>query len=393
MSRLARCIRIRSISSTASSSSSSLSLPHDLSSSDSPFLDLSRLPPRILPALSIAKSDFLLYPTFLDAREQHVLLAAALQKLDSLVSPESRRRLREFKKKRRQQLKEEEEEGNRRRQDASSPSSSSLPPSELEGGFLPEEAYTFEKEHFDGVIESYREATVSAWPEPLSTPSSSSSRQELESVLRKIYDAAFPDADSLRQSSSPPPSSSSSAAATESSEDGLVTPLHIVAHALHLASDGYIDPHVDNLEASGSVIAGVSLGSERIMHMQAVVRDPSSDDHSSSSPAKELEDATFSFRLPPGSLYVQRSVKRKKKHHYSSSIQVKGKLMVGILFIGTAFGIASSTRSQSRESSKAVRSQAVQECLSCFEYVSLSPTLRKKLQIRQLMSSLFLFSS
>lgn len=40
-------------------------------------------------------------------------------------------------------------------------------------------------------------------------------------------------------------------------------------HALHLAPTGRIDPHVDNLDASGSVILGVSLGADRILRLQS----------------------------------------------------------------------------------------------------------------------------
>lgn len=61
-------------------------------------------------------------------------------------------------------------------------------------------------------------------------------------------------------------------------------------HILHLASDGEILPHIDNLQASGMWILGVSLGAERIMRMEG---------------RGENED-TFDVLLPSGSVYLQR---------------------------------------------------------------------------------------
>jgi len=63
-------------------------------------------------------------------------------------------------------------------------------------------------------------------------------------------------------------------------------------HLLHLASRGEILPHIDNLSASGSWILGVSLGSERILRMQAF-----------SGPCK-----AFDVSLPSGSVYLQKFV-------------------------------------------------------------------------------------
>ena len=61
-------------------------------------------------------------------------------------------------------------------------------------------------------------------------------------------------------------------------------------HLLHLASDGEVLPHIDNVEASGSFILGVSLGANRIMHMEAV---------------DNAEDS-FDVLLESGSVYIQR---------------------------------------------------------------------------------------
>jgi alkylated DNA repair protein alkB homolog 7 len=66
-------------------------------------------------------------------------------------------------------------------------------------------------------------------------------------------------------------------------------------HVLHLASDGEIHPHIDNIDASGSWILGVSLGSGRVLRMESVKAD------SDCSPKH-----TFDVTLPSGSVYVQR---------------------------------------------------------------------------------------
>lgn len=68
-------------------------------------------------------------------------------------------------------------------------------------------------------------------------------------------------------------------------------------HILHLASEGDILPHVDNVEASGTWIMGVSLGATRRLCLE---------------PA-ELQGGQTGARsyetlLPSGSVYVQRCV-------------------------------------------------------------------------------------
>jgi len=69
-------------------------------------------------------------------------------------------------------------------------------------------------------------------------------------------------------------------------------PTHDVqTHLLHLASHGEILPHVDNVEASGSWILGVSLGAKRIMRMQNL----------------DNKHDYFDVLLPSGSVYLQKS--------------------------------------------------------------------------------------
>lgn len=64
---------------------------------------------------------------------------------------------------------------------------------------------------------------------------------------------------------------------------------HVQTHLLHLATRGYIMPHIDNIHASGTWILGVSLGNERLLRLESVGVNPS-----------------FELPLPSGSVYIQR---------------------------------------------------------------------------------------
>ena len=72
----------------------------------------------------------------------------------------------------------------------------------------------------------------------------------------------------------------------------LIPEVDTQTHLLHLSSSGEILPHVDNLDASGSWILGISLGSSRVMRIE--------------SPANDAD--TFDILLPSGSVYIQRHV-------------------------------------------------------------------------------------
>jgi alkylated DNA repair protein alkB family protein 7 len=105
--------------------------------------------------------------------------------------------------------------------------------------------------HFDGVIKHYREMHLTSWP--------TSEVLELPPILNRLQ-ALFPTQD-------------------------------VQTHLLHLASNGEIYPHVDNLDASGSWILGVSLGAERLLCLESL------DDGNS-----------FQVPLTSGSVYIQRYV-------------------------------------------------------------------------------------
>ncbi|KAI9065095.1 hypothetical protein FKP32DRAFT_1590852 [Trametes sanguinea] len=187
--------------------------------------------------------DFEFYPDFFAADEQRTLLKAALRKLDSMDSSRFRRLRKEFLRK-------------------SLPGSNSAegPVQEL---FLPDELYDFQEGHFDGVIKHYREMHVTSWPDDI---------PELPPLLERLRQV-HPDQDTQ-------------------------------THILHLASNGEILPHVDNIEASGTWILGVSLGDERVLRLE-----------NPSTPEERYE-----ISLPSGSVYMQRDTVR---YNYQHSILKK----------------------------------------------------------------------
>ncbi|KZT11293.1 uncharacterized protein LAESUDRAFT_720508 [Laetiporus sulphureus 93-53] len=184
--------------------------------------------------------DFTYYPGFFSLPEQRILLAAALQKLDS-AEPRSFRR---------------------RRKD--------LPPkkplseiSDIREMFLADEYYNFEEGHYDGVIKRFREMHVSSWPSDI---------EGLPSVIARLQ-ALLPSGNTQ-------------------------------THFLHLASDGEILPHIDNVGASGSWILGISLGATRLLRLEST------------------EDKTeFMIPLPSGSVYLQKDSIR---YNYKHSILQRG---------------------------------------------------------------------
>ncbi|KAF8969927.1 hypothetical protein BDZ97DRAFT_1653154 [Flammula alnicola] len=196
---------------------------------------------------------FRFWPTYFSNAEQQILLAASLHKLDSTETRQTRRRRKEFWKS--------------KLNPASPRNFNSV--SDL---FAPDDMYEFQKAsptfkgHFDGVIHDFREMHLSSWPLE-DFPS-------LEPVLERLH-SLCPESNSKVQT-----------------------------HLLHLASYGEILPHVDNLDASGSWILGVSLGDERLLRLKE----------------KEGygEGREFSLKLPSGSVYLQRDYVR---YNYLHSIE------------------------------------------------------------------------
>lgn len=238
--------------------SSTASVPLNLSST-SPYIRSIAGPSRTSkqPGTSSLARDFLFWPTFFNESESRELLKMGLWKLDRADTTRKRRRRTDTK------------IGSS--DSAASPSLQDL----FEGEYGFEEVripYSLvavqmhdltdmEQGHYDSVIHDYRETLLSSLP-----PSPSS---DLTSLLVRLYSL-------IRglevQSHSLPPQDTST-------------------HLLHLSPKGVILPHVDNLEASGSVILGLSLGAERTMRLK-----------------HKTADEGWELRLPSGSVYLQRYV-------------------------------------------------------------------------------------
>ncbi|KAF8590424.1 hypothetical protein K439DRAFT_1403449 [Ramaria rubella] len=192
-------------------------------------------------------ADFHFFPSFLDEIEQRILLEAALRKLDITGSRAARRK----------------------RDSKCQPMYDAKTP-DIDDLFLSGKYYDFEEGHYDGVIMHFREAHVTSWPRNLL----------LEPVLLRLH-SLLP----------------------------VVAQADIQTHLLHLASNGQILPHVDNIDASGSCIAAVSLGGERILKMES-----------------ETDRKCFEILLPSGSAYVQRNAIR---YSYKHSILPGGREFKG----------------------------------------------------------------
>ncbi|KAF9458671.1 hypothetical protein BDZ94DRAFT_1270194 [Collybia nuda] len=125
--------------------------------------------------------------------------------------------------------------------------------SSLQHVFLPDAYYEFEEGHYDGVIHNFREMHLTCWPQDVNG---------LLPILTRLHSLC------------PTPKTQT--------------------HLLHLASQGYIRPHIDNIDASGSWILGVSLGGERILRMEGPTED----------------HGNFDIVLPSGSVYLQKNAMR-----------------------------------------------------------------------------------
>ncbi|EIW85430.1 hypothetical protein CONPUDRAFT_142000 [Coniophora puteana RWD-64-598 SS2] len=201
--------------------------------------------------------DFTFLPGFLSLQEQRILLGVALQKLDSMENRRTRKRQKEYLA---QKKKIESVET-------------------LNDVFLPDEMYTFEEGHYDGVIRNYREMHVTSWPDDI---------PGLPNVLERLRE--------------------------------LYPSPRTQTHALHLSSRGIILPHVDNISASGTWILGVSLGAERIMRLEEA-------DNSGSS---------YDIPLPSGSVYIQRDHIRFDYNHSILGAGPRVSIMVRDLLAGAA---------------------------------------------------------
>lgn len=128
------------------------------------------------------------------------------------------------------------------------------------------------------MIEGYRELLIK---EPL-IGSAEEGNVELREAVKRFYDL-IPPPESMKGPVTDPPS-------------------HLILHALHLSSKGAIYPHVDNMQAFGGTIAGLSLGSSRVMRFKRT--GPPLPKGS----AGEDEPEEFEVLMEPGSVYLQKCV-------------------------------------------------------------------------------------
>ncbi|KAF9952491.1 Alpha-ketoglutarate-dependent dioxygenase alkB 7, mitochondrial [Mortierella alpina] len=188
--------------------------------------------------------DFILVPGYLSPKEQEMLLAAATKKLKRALGKQVR----------------------------------------------------YEDGHFDGVITRYRECSATDWagaafPAPIDKDKDIPLEAPLETASdsRQGQDRTSPSEvmQSIKQEFFPP------------------SWKWVAPHILELeAGKGGIKPHVDHLDASGEVVAGLCLGSDAVMEL--IYED----------------DAQKQFRvlLPKGCFYFQRDSVR---YHYKHGIPIE----------------------------------------------------------------------
>ncbi|KAL7750607.1 hypothetical protein RI367_003949 [Sorochytrium milnesiophthora] len=125
----------------------------------------------------------------------------------------------------------------------------------------------FLHKHFDSVITGYRESSVSDWQ---ALAADDDARSRVKSILAAVYAHLPPNNAWLSE------------------------------HVLELASDGFIAPHVDHLQASGDTVAALSLISPTPVVFRHKDGDP---------------DLQFALLAEPRSLYIQRDVVRYEYTH------------------------------------------------------------------------------
>ncbi|KAJ9104456.1 hypothetical protein QFC21_001951 [Naganishia friedmannii] len=221
------------------------------------------------------KEDFLYFPDFFEEAEQEILLKLALWKLDRVDSSRRRRR---------------------RTSKATTEGSAGSPDRSigLQRLFEDTSAYGFEDGHFDSVITKYRESLLTAFPNP-----STINAPSYPSILKRIYDMLPRSAGSelARDLYYDKVLPSQTPNTNDTSDRPFEQPLQTSTHALHLSPEGHILPHVDNVDASGTVIIGVSLGAERILRLEEATQDGSK---------TNITHRGWDVLLKSGSLYLQK---------------------------------------------------------------------------------------
>ncbi|TXT04940.1 hypothetical protein VHUM_04023 [Vanrija humicola] len=186
------------------------------------------------------RDDFVLFPTFFSAAESRALAELALWKLDRMDSTRRRRR---------------------RTNPSAAGDAAAAGLQDLFAG-----PYGFEEGHFDSVIHQYRESLVTTLP-----PVQPATLALLARLYNLVPTLSVPD--------TPEPAD--------------LPPARSSTHVLHLAPEGAILPHVDNLEAMGETIVGAVLGAPRVLRLEV---EADGDKHG------------WDVLVPSGSVYLQKWV-------------------------------------------------------------------------------------
>ncbi|TIB77328.1 hypothetical protein E3Q23_01388 [Wallemia mellicola] len=210
------------------------------------------------------KEDFVIYPNYLNIEEQKVLLKQLLKKLDRVCGKPRRNANLQ------RQHEEQYEEGN------------------LQRAFCHKDMYRWQTSHFDNVITGYREANVRSMTVPNVV-----SEEGILGILKRLYGCLYDNSTELTKLQA------NDMKDERLEDDDLSVPKWIQSHILHLSPDGTIQAHVDNQEAMGSTIMGLSLGEERLVEFN------------------NESKGSFLVRLPSGSVYIQKS---KLRYEYKHSI-------------------------------------------------------------------------
>ena len=86
---------------------------------------------------------------------------------------------------------------------------------------------------------------------------------------------------------------------------------YLNAHAIDLAPNGFIGPHIDSVKFSGKIVAGLSLGSPRLMELAHCEEEANLEPKS----LRENHASSIEIPLHPRSLYILTDVLRYNYTH------------------------------------------------------------------------------
>ncbi|CAH7683371.1 expressed protein [Phakopsora pachyrhizi] len=256
--------------------------------------------------------DFILYPNFIsDGSEQDLFLRFLLYQLDLKLKPKRNKNRVVLKRndssdsddKKIDVLKNSDEEFKSKKEI-----------------FLEEIFYKFEEGHFDRVITNYREIQIDE--EQLRNPrvlnkNFNDESKVIENILDRLNEKFY---EALLFSKILNRSREKDGEEGKAVNETIRKMEEPLKHILHLSSSGKIKSHLDNIDSSGSIIIGLSLGNKRVMRLSYPGDYNDSNDYRSNPGGREVSKNDIKVLLPPGSLYVQRdSVRYKLEHSIESS--------------------------------------------------------------------------